>query len=379
MRNQDLNRLGNLIRHAVQYGLDSADDFVKKARAAKSSEPDIIDMPPPPVLYAPSKGRRIAGILMAIAGFGIGGFLLIWSMVLFLGFAIADMTAFGLGLSAVNLLLTGGCGYLAAKGVSMVRRVNRFHTYMNAIGQEELCNIRQLADRIGKSRNYVVKDVEKMIQNGWFCQGHLDDQKTCLMVTDQIYQQYKALEREKEQHRKEEEERQRKQMLEEDRRKEMASGNLSASEPEPEAEVRKILLQGREYVKKIRRCNDAIPGQLISAKIDLMELLTSKIFERIEQKPEAVSEIRKLMEYYLPITIKLLESYAEMDAQPIGGQNIQSAKKEIEDSLDTINTAFEKLLDSLFQDTAWDVSSDITVLKTMLAQEGLNEDGLHKN
>ena len=47
-------------------------------------------------------------------------------------------------------------------------------------------------------------------------------------------------------------------------------------------------------------------------------------------------------------------------------------------SLDTLNAAFEKLLDSLFQDTAWDVSSDISVLHTMLAQEGLTEDGLKK-
>ena len=55
------------------------------------------------------------------------------------------------------------------------------------------------------------------------------------------------------------------------------------------------------------------------------------------------------------------------------GENILSSKKEIEDTLDTLNMAFEKLLDDLFQDTAWDVSSDISVLKTMLAQEGLTE------
>ena len=54
------------------------------------------------------------------------------------------------------------------------------------------------------------------------------------------------------------------------------------------------------------------------------------------------------------------------------------SKKEIEDTIDTLNIAFEKLLDSLFQDTAWDVSSDISVLHTMLAQEGLTEDGLKK-
>ena len=42
----------------------------------------------------------------------------------------------------------------------------------------------------------------------------------------------------------------------------------------------------------------------------------------------------------------------------------------------TLNIAFEKLLDSIFEDTAIDVSSDISVLNTVLAQEGLTEDEL---
>lgn len=81
------------------------------------------------------------------------------------------------------------------------------------------------------------------------------------------------------------------------------------------------------------------------------------------------------MEYYLPTAIKLLEAYEELDAQPVAGENILSSKAEIEATLDTLNVAFEKILDSLFQDTAWDVSSDISVLNTVLAQEGLKEKG----
>ena len=46
--------------------------------------------------------------------------------------------------------------------------------------------------------------------------------------------------------------------------------------------------------------------------------------------------------------------------------------------MDTLNVAFEKLLDGMFQETAWDVSSDISVLQTLLAQEGLTDDGLRK-
>ena len=77
------------------------------------------------------------------------------------------------------------------------------------------------------------------------------------------------------------------------------------------------------------------------------------------------------MDYYLPMTVKLLDAYEDMDRQPIQGENIRSSKAEIEKTLDTLNDAFARLLDSVFQDTAWDVSSDISVLNTMLAQEGL--------
>ena len=79
------------------------------------------------------------------------------------------------------------------------------------------------------------------------------------------------------------------------------------------------------------------------------------------------------MEYYLPTAVKLLEAYKDLDAQPVQGENIISSKREIEETLDTLNGAFEVLLDDMFQDTAWDVSSDVSVLKTMLAQEGLTE------
>ena len=73
-------------------------------------------------------------------------------------------------------------------------------------------------------------------------------------------------------------------------------------------------------------------------------------------------------------SLKLVGAYRDFDAQPVQGENIISAKKEIEDTLDTINLAFENLLDGLFEDVAMDISTDISVLETMLAQEGLTEE-----
>ena len=109
-----------------------------------------------------------------------------------------------------------------------------------------------------------------------------------------------------------------------------------------------------------------------------MELLVQKIFDRVKEDPGSLEDIRKLMEYYLPTTVKLLDAYQQLESQPVQGENIKNSKEEIEKTLDTLNVAFEKLLDSLFEDVAWDVSTDISVLHTMLAQEGLTEDGFKK-
>ena len=84
------------------------------------------------------------------------------------------------------------------------------------------------------------------------------------------------------------------------------------------------------------------------------------------------------MQYYLPITLKLVKAYREFGEQSIQGENITRVKTEIRDTLDTINIAFENLLDSLFQDDALDISTDISVLETMLAQEGLTGDTFHQ-
>ena len=106
--------------------------------------------------------------------------------------------------------------------------------------------------------------------------------------------------------------------------------------------------------------------------------LSTETLLEAQKHPEIIPDLKKLMNYYLPMTVKLLDAYEEMDQQPVQGENIQASKKEIEDTLDTLNQAFEKLLDSVFQDTAWDVSSDISVLHTLLAQEGLTDDDFAK-
>ena len=214
---------------------------------------------------------------------------------------------------------------------------------------------------MGKKERYVRRDVKRMIREGLFPQGHLDREKTMLITSDETYRLFEDS---------------RLQLEERKRQEEQLRREMEKNAPSPQ--VREVLRRGEEFLTEIRRCNDAIPGAVISEKISRMELIVQKIFDRAQQHPEIIPDLQKLMDYYLPMTVKLLNAYADMDAQPIQGENIQNAKREIEQSLDTLNQAYEKLLDSVFMETALDVSSDISVLHTMLAQEGLTDDELTK-
>ena len=123
---------------------------------------------------------------------------------------------------------------------------------------------------------------------------------------------------------------------------------------------------------ELQNLNDAIEDGPLSEKIDKIQAVTAKIFNVVEEKPEKVSEIRKFMDYYLPTTLKLLRSYATLESQGIEGDNINSAKGDIDRILDTLSHGFEQQLDQLFKADALDISSDIDVLESMMEQDGLS-------
>jgi 5-bromo-4-chloroindolyl phosphate hydrolysis protein len=109
----------------------------------------------------------------------------------------------------------------------------------------------------------------------------------------------------------------------------------------------------------------------VSDELDKMELILNKIFAYVEEHPESAGETAKLMKYYLPTTMNLLDSYRKLSTQPVQGENILKSIKEIEETIGTLNKAFERLFDNLYQDQSMDIASDISVLNSMLAQEGL--------
>lgn len=304
-------------------------------------------------LFVNTNGAKALGLLFTTLGialtimFGVtAGILGILS--LFIG-SIASK------IGTVMMIFLPAMGLSAIMGICgnrLRKKIKRFRSYVKTLNGKPYANVKDLAKSVRKSEKFVRKDLKKMIDKRMFLEGHLDKNGVCFMATDDAYEQYLETERNMEE-RKAEEARRPKTQLSED--------------------VQKVIEEGNRYIEEIRRSNDAIPGVEISNKMYHLENVIRRIFQRVEKHPELINDLHKFMDYYLPTTMKLLNAYEELDKQDMQGENIKTAKQEIENTLDTINVAFENLLDSFYKETAWDVSSDISVLKTMFAQEGLTE------
>lgn len=312
---------------------------------------------------------RVSGILLTVFGaIGSTAFGIALIVLAVLGYLVGIRGVFHT-IAIVLLPCFIASITLYMNGSRIRKRLKRFQRYIAQLHGRNYCLIKDFSSATGLSNKATVKDLQKMIDIGMFPEGHIDDKKTCFMLDNECYEQYLNLQENIRMKNLEEQANQKEQST----RHEFGQGAKNNKSDSLKPEIRKAIDEGRQFVLEIKNANIAIPGEEISRKLDRLEDVTGKIYDYVEIHPEKFPEIKKFAEYFLPTTLKLLDAYREFDYQPVQGENISSAKKEIEETMDTINLAFENLLDGLFEDVAMDISTDISVLQTMFAQEGLTE------
>jgi len=269
------------------------------------------------------------------------------------------------GVSVIVLLLTLGVFglflFLFLRSKKKKKQYARFREYIKRYATKPEVSIIEMSAAMGLEPSVVRDDWKRMIELGIFPQGHFGPGDQVIFLSNEGYEKYMQA-----------------YGLQTGKTSETA-GALPAPEgaatgtKKHSAEVEKALEQGRSYLLQLRNENDAIPGEAVSQKLDLLEDVCKRIFRVVEEHPEKLPEIRKFMEYYMPTTLKLVHTYREFEDQKLEGDNITRTKKDIEDTLDMINVAFENLLNDLFKDAAVEASADISVLNALFAQEGLKE------
>ena len=238
-------------------------------------------------------------------------------------------------LAAAAMVVAGGA--MVGSGLSMSAGMKRYAKYMAVMGEREAMSVAELARTLGYSERRVEKDLQKMIDKGYFGdRAYLNVELGYLFRSGQADAAWKQRQEE---------------------------AQKAATPKEAEEGYSGIL-------RNIRRANDRIADPVLTAKIDRLEAITARIFREVEAHPEKKGKISTFLNYYLPTTQKLLDSYANFDAAGVEGENLRQAKQRIEDTMDSIVRGFEHQLDALYAADAMEVDSDIRVMETMLRRDG---------
>lgn len=136
-------------------------------------------------------------------------------------------------------------------------------------------------------------------------------------------------------------------------------------------EIDRMITDKNLAIEEMKRLDANIENEFISRQIVHLQEVTDKIVQCVVEKPEKKKQAKRFFNYYLPTTIKLLDTYDRMDDAGISGMNIDGTKGKIEAMMDTAVKAYDRQLDALYSDEALDISTDITVMENLLKSEGL--------
>lgn len=214
-------------------------------------------------------------------------------------------------------------------------RAARCRNYIAMLGSNKRIDMDEMAAAIPTNYDQVRKDLQWMLDEGFFPGFYVDSMSRCLIHPD---------------------------------------ARTVKKQPEPAPAPEKPAAGGRKTYpdeRRIRAINDRIDDEYISERMDRLEELTHNIFAYVEDHPEKEKDLRQFRSHYLPTTLKILESYARFEKQGVDGENISSAMNDVKAIMDKLVTGFERQLDALYAAEALDVSTDISVLENMLSMEGL--------
>ncbi len=306
-------------------------------------------------------GAGVSTAKCIVGGIGVG----VSAVMAFTGLITSGIASFSFGTPVV---LAAVFGYMLGGGIRADRVSRLAERYVQIIGKRQYIEVKALSLSTGKSEKQVVRELRKLLKLGYFPQGHLDINCRTFILTDEVFNHYLELEMSGTKDG----------VIDTTGRyeDEQQFPTLSA---EDSAALSRMIREGNDYISRFHTLNNDIPGVEISAKLDRFEGLLREIFERVKEHPEQMSRIGELMDYYLPTAAKLVEAYREYDKVSEPGREIVSAKADIENTIDTINSAMSKLLNKLFKDSVLDVTTDAQVLKTVLAQKGLSEGSISTN
>lgn len=373
-----MNDLGNAVADKVNDAVNAADftglasSVSNSIRSAANSLSMAMGQPSTAIVRAPDKKNAANVQRFVFTPLSVG------SWVLGVTCALACFTGAGFEALVVGAVFMGLGALFGAKGKKATHdyKLHRgLDQFARIAGPREQVTVEELASRSGFSMAECVDTINEGIRAGYIPHGRLrgtTSGQTMLYLTDGAFHRAGGVDTPVYRHKTSERVGDRNQTTPQP---DPHAAAAAASQPSGDPRIQQIISEGNAYLVKIHHANDVIEEAEMSDKLARLETVIRRIIVGVHDHPETAGDLGQFMSYYLPTTGKLVNAYVDLEEHGDHGPNAEATRREIKATLDVINDSFEKLSDDMLQDQAWDLQSDMSVLRTMLRQDGLADDG----
>ena len=234
-------------------------------------------------------------------------------------------------LESVAIALGGGGMLFASwkKG----RKEQDYQNCVKVVGDKASIDLNSLAAAVGRKPRDLEKDLDDMVDRGYFGDAAYFDKSRNVLIIDPA-------------------------------KAEVQLRKAAEISPEGKDQYQLLLMELDRSVQRIRE-------PAMQQKALKIRGLTASIFAAVREDQTKRPKIGTFLNYYFPQTLKLLNSYGDIESKEYQGENLSKTRERIEGAADLLIDAYQRQLDALYLSTSMDVDSDIDVLETMLKRDGL--------
>lgn len=129
--------------------------------------------------------------------------------------------------------------------------------------------------------------------------------------------------------------------------------------------------------KENKEILDMIPKvESESTRENLQEIneTVDKIIKAVEDKPKKADRLNNFFDYYLPVLIKIVKRYDEVENQRLISKEGKTFMTKADKMISDTNNAFKSILASLYSKDIMDADADMKVYDMMLKADGITND-----
>lgn len=344
--------IGDRIKNSINGAIRGFSNSSKK-KLPQTRNPKVCEQEPPGKAY--SILSRIAAIISAMVFFAM-------TIDSFTEFTYGGGFAMLLG-AIVSGLLTLASPYILWKLADKYKRLsNNYVRFLRELGDNTVISIKDLASGVAQSEDQTIKDIIYMMKKNYFKQARIVENGKIFILDIPTFKLYKE---------------------KLDKLPSYRENLTSDTSPMDESlspedinrqKANELIKESIVSLDKISETKNDIKDAAFREDVDHLLGNSEDILKIIEKYPDKATYIGKFSTYYLPTSLKLVESYKDFELVNSNDSRILKSMAEIAESIRTISEAFNKMKIDLLDDRAMDVKTEIDTINLLLKQEGLTKD-----